>query len=151
MTYYFPLGASSAVSVLNISYSLQTVTASRPDFSGIPVVPTSSYAPIVEVSPAAGANGFTPTVGDCLIGPTGPSGPMGPSGSKGTSMGGCPVGSKPCPDLHVSLSMVNVNRASGSHFSVVCIETTGKVAENVICPSYLPTSSNYREPTIPAP
>ena len=116
MSYYFPFGASSAVSVQNISYSLQATTASRPDFSNIPVVPSASYAPSVQNSPAAGANGLSKNIDSCsATAPVGLPGLTGLAGAKGMDFGYCPAGTKECPNLHVSLSAVWTN---GTNFGV---------------------------------
>lgn len=150
MSYYFPFGNFSQTSVQNISYSFAATSGSRPEFANISI-PTASYAPSSISTPPAGTNGISKTAGDCTsTAPTGPQGAVGVSGSAGPNISDCPAGSMPCPNLIPSLATVNANRASGSQFNIVCIETAGYIQSTVGCPGTLPTSSGYVFPLIPS-
>lgn len=149
MTYYFPFGNSSLIVKANVSYSISAVTASRPEFASI-VIPTASFATSVINAPANGTNGVHKSASDCTgTSPAGVQGVTGPRGDMGSSYTICPPGTKECVNLNASLAAVNASRSSGSHFSIVCIETSGYVASTVGCPSTLPTSSNPAIPAIP--
>ena len=150
MSYYFPFGNSSLVVNTNVSYSISAVTASRPQFASI-VVPTASFVTSVINAPASGTIGVHKSASDCTsTSPVGAQGVTGQQGDMGSSYTVCPPGTKECPGLFTSLSLfVNPNRASGSQFSIVCIETAGYVYSSVGCPDYLPTSSNPNIPAIP--
>ena len=149
MTYYFPFGNSNLTVKANVSYSISAVTASRPQFASI-VSQTASFATSVIIPPTSGTNGIHKSASDCTsAAPVGNQGVTGPVGEMGSSYTLCPPGTKACASLNAELASVNANRPSGSHFSIVCIETAGYVASTVGCPSTLPTSSNSAIPAIP--
>lgn len=149
MSYFFPFGNAEAISVSNISQSFSATTAGF--ILNSVFVPTASFATSTTNTPPAGTAGANVLEAACTETPapgnTGPTGPIGPLGTDVTS---CPPGTKECPGLFTSLSLfVNPNRASGSQFSIVCIETAGYIQSTIGCPDYLPTSSGYTLPTIP--
>lgn len=149
MSYFFPFGNAEAISVFSISQSFSATTAGF--ILNSVFVPTASFATSTTNTPPAGIAGANALEAACTEtaapGNTGPTGPRGPLGTDVTS---CPPGTKECPGLFTSLSLfVNPNRASGSQFNIVCIETAGYVQSTIICPDYLPTSSGYTLPTIP--
>lgn len=158
MSYYFPFGANASLTVQNIDYTLQAVTASvGTEFADI-IVSTASYAPTTQIVPTNGTDGVDRVLADCpQTAPRGPQGLQGAQGAKGAAAGFCPAGTKECPGLHESLSAawtngtnfgVNYYRADGARFVYVCIETAGYLASSVTCPDALPTSSNYVIPNI---
>lgn len=150
MSYYFPFGASTAISTQNINYGLLAITASVPSSSTTNAL-TASFASSVINSPTAGSNGINKTIADCGTSTTsGSKGVQGPTGSKGTDNNSCPSGTIECTGLNVSLSMalpgfsngINYIRPSGSQFSKVCMEIpVGCTAITAVCPSFLPTAS----------
>jgi hypothetical protein len=155
MSYYFPFGAFSAVSVQNISYSFAAITASRPQTTNI-LVPTASLAISVQNTPPAGTSGTNVNIDSCTgTAPNGPDGVQGPTGSKGTDVTTCPPGTIECTGLNISLSAVygaglngiNYYVPSGSQYSIVCLQIPpGCTAAQVGCPSSLPTGTY---PSIP--
>jgi len=151
MSYFFPFGNAEAISVTSISQSFSAATASF--ILNSVVVPTASFATSTTNVPPNGTTGASILEEACTDTPAaGNTGPTGPSGPLGTDVTSCPPGTKECPGLFTSLSLfVNPNRASGSQFSIVCIETAGYILATIGCPNYLPTSSGYTLPTIPQP
>jgi hypothetical protein len=150
MSYYFPFGNASAVSVQNISYSFAATSASAMSSELLISALSASFANSVQNTPPNGTNGTAATSELCTgTAEAGDQGPQGPRGNDGLDYTTCPPGSKECPGLFVSLSAVNAARASGSQFSIVCIDVTGYIASTVGCPDYLPVNVGYTLPTIP--
>lgn len=154
MSYYFPLGGTSALSIQNISHSLSAATASVPVATTITAV-TALFATTSGSNPPAGANGANATLNDCnpALYISGATGPQGPTGSSGADNVTCPPGTIQCTSLNVSLSGAfpdypsGLNGGfggssplpSGSQYSIVCMEIPpGCTSANAICPPYLP-------------
>lgn len=149
MSFYFPFGNTSALSKNSINYTLTAITASAMPKTVVAV--TASFATQVINLPPSGTNGTSKTLADCT-GPVsaGPTGFMGAQGSSGADITICPPGTKECPGLFVSLSVVNAARPTSSRFSIVCINTNGYVPSTVGCPENLPVDlPTYTLPTIP--
>lgn len=151
MSYYFPLGESSATAIQSISHSLLATTASVPHAPTITAL-TALYAVKSGSIPPAGAAGTSITIDNCVISQyiSGSQGNQGERGAKGTDNNTCPAGTVECTALNVSLSMalpgfsngINFVRPSGSKFTKVCMEIpTGCTSGNTVCPPFLPTAS----------
>jgi hypothetical protein len=160
MSYYFPLGASTAIEKQNIDYAVSAITASVPSTKTITTI-TASYAETVANVPQQGNPGLSVTQFACELAaqqdPTllrsGSQGIQGNTGSKGTDVTTCPAGTVRCVELEVSLSAayndgvtrgVNYYRPSGSQFSIVCMEIlTGCSSIQALagCPDYLRVTS----------
>jgi hypothetical protein len=160
MSFYFPLGGTSGVSVQNISHSLLAVTASVPTSTTITVL-TTLFATNSGSNPPAGTSGASATVNDCnpALYVSGAAGPQGPTGSNGADNVTCPAGTILCAQASVSLSGaftynmtsypngINGTLPSGSQYSIVCMEIPpGCTNVNTICPPYLPMDRGF--PTI---
>lgn len=155
MSYYFPFGANSAVSIQNVSYSFAAITASRPQTTNILVL-TASRAISVQNTPSAGSPGTSVNIDSCsAAAPDGAKGVQGPTGSKGTDVTTCPAGTIQCTALNVSLSAVygsgqngiNYYVPSGSQYSIVCLQIPpGCTSAQVGCPGSLPMGTY---PSIP--
>lgn len=156
MSYYFPLGANSAIEKQNIDYALTATTASVPLSPTITAI-TTSYAATSEVVPPNGSPGTSITEAVCqaqvannpglLI--SGTKGSQGERGSKGEDRLVCPDGTVRCMSLEPSLSAqffvggvrgANYEVSSGSQYSIVCMQIpegcTPTEAE-AGCPDYL--------------
>jgi hypothetical protein len=159
MSYYFPFGGASSISIQNISYSFSATTASVPLSTSTYAI-TASYATTSGSVPPSGQNGTSKTLSECqalgTANPTllvsGSTGLQGPTGSKGADNLTCPGGTIECPALHISLSAnwnngagqngVNYYVPSGSQYSIVCMEIpvgcSATSAPLAVCPPYLP-------------
>ena len=151
MSYYFPIGGGSSISLLNISHSILATTASVPSSANLSVL-TASYASTVLNTPPAGTNGANQSPELC--GPStisGSRGVAGPTGSRGADNTTCPPGTIECTSLNASLPQLNLLRPSGSQFSKVCMEIPpGCTALTAVCPDLLPSASvTSTYPSIP--
>lgn len=162
MSYYFPFGASDALSATNIDHALLATTASVPINSSVFAL-TASYAITTLSTPPAGIAGASVTLESCQADTgkyiSGAKGQQGPTGSKGTDITVCPDGTIRCIDLEPSLSAqffvggirgANYNVPSGSQYSIVCMQvptTCSSTQAQAGCPDslYIPTP----RPTIP--
>ena len=152
MSYYFPFGNSSAISVDNINYAFSAISGSVISSSLLIPALSASFANSVQNTPPNGTTGASVDASTCTGTPdNGDQGTQGPRGALGSDLSYCPAGTKECPGLFVSLSAVNAARSSGSQFSVVCIDVTGYIASTVGCPDYLPVNVGYTLPSIPEP
>lgn len=154
MSYYFPLGGNSAITVQNASHSLLATTASAASASSI-VAEFAIYAITSGSKPAAGTTGMAIPAESCsAAAPVGPQGERGPSGSKGSDLSVCPAGTIECPQLTLSMSSaftgydltyypngINGVLPSGSQFTIVCIELGGCTTAQVVCPPSLSLAS----------
>lgn len=161
MSYYFPFGATDALSTNNITASLLATTASVPLNSNVSAI-TASYAITTLDTPTAGTPGTSVTQAECEANTSayisGSRGQQGPTGSKGSDNTVCPDGTIRCMALEVSLSAqwssslgdrgVNYYAPSGSQFSIVCMQiptTCSSAQAQAGCPDYLYIS----QPNIP--
>lgn len=162
MSYYFPFGASTALSTTNIDAALFATTASVPINSSVSAI-TASYAITTLDPPAAGTPGTSVTQAECEANTSayipGSQGQTGPTGAKGPDNTVCPPGTVRCMDLEPSLSAqffvggirgANYNVPSGSQYSIVCMEvptTCSSAQAQAGCPDslYIPTP----RPSIP--
>lgn len=150
MSYYFPINATAAASIQNISHSILATTAETPFSVDITAV-TASYATSVQNAPPSGNPGTNKTVELCGSSTIkGDKGLQGDTGSKGADNTSCPPGTIECAGLFTSLSMalpgfpngINFIRPSGSKFSKVCMEIpAGCTSVTAVCPPFLPTAS----------
>lgn len=156
MSYYFPFGATDALSTTNIDNAILSTTASVPINSSVSAL-TASYAITTLDPPTAGTAGTSVTQAECEANTSayisGPQGQQGPTGSKGTDVTVCPPGTVRCMDLEPSLSAqffvggirgANYNVPSGSQYSIVCMEiptTCSNAQAQAGCPDslYIPT------------
>lgn len=160
MSYYFPFGATDALSTNNINASLLATTASVPLNSNVSAI-TASYAITTLDTPTAGTPGTSVTQAECEANTSayisGSQGQQGPTGSKGPDNTVCPPGTVRCMALEVSLSAqyidaftsgANAYVPSGSQYSIVCMQiptTCSSAQAQAGCPDYLYIS----QPNIP--